>query len=63
MTRIGEYRLVVSIGEDAFVADVNELIRKGWQPYGTPFLVTSGRLAQAMVKYLPKSDWSTDEAK
>ena len=45
---VAEYKMIVA-GSHKIAEKVNDLIKEGWQPYGSPML-TDGCTGQAMVK-------------
>ena len=50
MEKINEYKIVCS-GSITVLADkISQLLSKGYQPYGYPFLF-AGTICQALVKY------------
>lgn len=52
--KIVEYQLAGSESYETFVEIVNDYIRKGYQPYGNPFVATEGDKTfynQIVVKY------------
>lgn len=39
---------------EAFVTDVNKLVKQGWMPVGAPFIMPGSReIYQALVRYKP----------
>jgi hypothetical protein len=50
MRKIVDYTVLFCVDNADLSTEVREKIKKGWQPYGRPFMVTLG-LCQAMVKY------------
>jgi hypothetical protein len=52
MQTITDYIVVTGAHDlEAFVKEVKELIKKGWQPLGGPYIHGGCMWGQAMVKY------------
>lgn len=52
--KVTAYKLVKANSDSQFVEDINELIKKGWQPLGPP-VMAQYQLVQAMVLYEKES--------
>lgn len=55
MEKVAEYKMISENDFEVFNVAVNEAIKNGWQPYGSPFAraITTGaaRYSQAFVKF------------
>ena len=58
---ISSYTVISATDLIDFVAHINKAINEGWQPYGSPFISsTGGTVGQAMVQYMYDHNYSDD---